>query len=394
MHRGSQLTRRSRAQPPSLPACSTRSARRQEPPEPFLVKHENNTVKSVPAHRRDGNVPAAVLLPTDGDTSRASNESVEVHAAVKEGCSAVTLPGPPWIPLVGTEPAWINVTAVGAGHATVTLNTSLPNVSTADSFVHVEVFKLAWLEILSDVVGWIYFLAWSVSFYPQIYLNWKRKCVEGLSFDFVGLNLTGFLAYSFFNLGMYFSRVVQVGSAVVETSVNELLVTPYNVTYTLRSFWTRMDCSCFVYRNNNRVSLPARLLLAVVWAGTAIFGVVTLAAGNHWRTPWLLYLYYFSYCKLVITLTKYLPQAYLNYVRKSTIGWSIGNILLDFTGGSLSLLQMVIIAYNYDDWTSLFGNVVKVGLSLISMAFDVLFILQHYVLYRNASVQLPDQENS
>lgn len=327
---------------------------------------------------------------------RASNESVEVHAAVKEGCSAVTLPGPPWIPLVGIEPAWINVTAVGAGHATVTLNTSLPNVSTADSFVHVEVFKLAWLEILSDVVGWIYFLAWSVSFYPQIYLNWKRKCVEGLSFDFVGLNLTGFLAYSFFNLGMYFSRVVQEEyrelhpTGVIPVELNDIV---FGLHAALATFITVVQC-CIYERRGQSVSLPARLLLAVVWAGTAIFGVVTLAAGNHWRTPWLLYLYYFSYCKLVITLTKYLPQAYLNYVRKSTIGWSIGNILLDFTGGSLSLLQMVIIAYNYDDWTSLFGNVVKVGLSLISMAFDVLFILQHYVLYRNGNVQLPDQENS
>ena len=36
----------------------------------------------------------------------------------------------------------------------------------------------------------------------------------------------------------------------------------------------------------------------------------------------------------------------MNYRRKSTIGWSIGNILLDFTGGSLSILQMFLLAYN------------------------------------------------
>ncbi|KAH6936555.1 hypothetical protein HPB50_019116 [Hyalomma asiaticum] len=46
------------------------------------------------------------------------------------------------------------------------------------------------------------------------------------------------------------------------------------------------------------------------------------------------------------------------------------------------------------DWMSLFGNVVKVGLSFISMAFDVLFIVQHYVLYRNGRVELPDQVDS
>lgn len=37
----------------------------------------------------------------------------------------------------------------------------------------------------------------------------------------------------------------------------------------------------------------------------------------------------------------------MNYERKSTIGWSIGNVLLDFTGGWLSMLQMLLNAYNY-----------------------------------------------
>ena len=36
----------------------------------------------------------------------------------------------------------------------------------------------------------------------------------------------------------------------------------------------------------------------------------------------------------------------MNFRRKSTSGWSIGNVLLDFTGGSLSLLQMFLLAYN------------------------------------------------
>ena len=31
------------------------------------------------------------------------------------------------------------------------------------------------LTILSQVVGWLYFFAWSFSFYPQLYVNWKLK---------------------------------------------------------------------------------------------------------------------------------------------------------------------------------------------------------------------------
>lgn len=91
--------------------------------------------------------------------------------------------------------------------------------------------------------------------------------------------------------------------------------------------------------------------------------------------------FYLSYVKLVITTIKYGPQAYMNYRRKATTGWSIHNIILDFTGGSFSFLQMLLIAYNHDDWISIFGNFAKFGLGLVSMIFDVVFLVQHYILY-------------
>ncbi len=93
-------------------------------------------------------------------------------------------------------------------------------------------------------------------------------------------------------------------------------------------------------------------------------------------------LYFYSYVKLVITMIKYVPQAWMNYKRKSTEGWSIGNILLDFTGGVLSVLQMFLLAINYDDWSSIFGSPTKFGLGFFSILFDILFIVQHYILYR------------
>lgn len=40
-------------------------------------------------------------------------------------------------------------------------------------------------------------------------------------------------------------------------------------------------------------------------------------------------------------------QAWQNFKRKSTVGWSIGQIILDFAGGVLSISQMFIISYNY-----------------------------------------------
>jgi cystinosin len=49
------------------------------------------------------------------------------------------------------------------------------------------------------------------------------------------------------------------------------------------------------------------------------------------------FLYILSYIKLFLSFIKYLPQALLNFQRRSTQGWSVYNVLLDLTGGSLSL---------------------------------------------------------
>ena len=49
-------------------------------------------------------------------------------------------------------------------------------------------------DIVSDVTGWGYFFAWSLSFYPQMIINYRRKSVEGFSVDFATLNVLGFFA--------------------------------------------------------------------------------------------------------------------------------------------------------------------------------------------------------
>ena len=89
--------------------------------------------------------------------------------------------------------------------------------------------------------------------------------------------------------------------------------------------------------------------------------------------------------KLIVSVLKYIPQAWANYRRKSTAGWSINQILLDVIGGVLSIAQLVIDSSLQSDWSGIKGNPVKFGLGNISIFFDVIFILQHYVLYGSAS---------
>ena len=72
----------------------------------------------------------------------------------------------------------------------------------------------------------------------------------------------------------------------------------------------------------------------------------------------------------------------MNFKRKSTVGWSIFNVLMDFTGGFLSLLQTIIDGIIKGNWDLAGGtNSVKFGLGLLSMCFDVIFLFQHYVIY-------------
>lgn len=71
----------------------------------------------------------------------------------------------------------------------------------------------------------------------------------------------------------------------------------------------------------------------------------------------------------------------VNYKRKSTDGWSIIQILLDLAGGVLSILQLVIDSSLEADWSGVTGNPVKFGLGNVSIFFDLIFIVQHYILY-------------
>ena len=86
-----------------------------------------------------------------------------------------------------------------------------------------------------------------------------------------------------------------------------------------------------------------------------------------------------GYVKAAITFVKYTPQVYLNWKRKSTVGWSIINVWLDFWGGFLSFIQMACESIFIGE--PLFAdevhgfNIVKFLLSAFAMGFDVIFLV-------------------
>lgn len=202
----------------------------------------------------------------------------------------------------------------------------------------------------------------------------------------------------------------------------------------------------FIYERGDQVVSRTCKALCALLVGIPVVYLIPIwagASGDFWT--WLNFMYCLSYVKLAVTLIKYIPQVravwpvwlvwlsvcmgvratlqqlpgvtslliagctitqvYLNVQRKSTIGWNIWNVLLDFTGGSLSIVQLFIDAgsvrvrfchthpQNFlnnrfhdghsttHDWSAVTGDPVKFGLGFCSMFFDVIFMIQHYWLY-------------
>ncbi|KAM4548176.1 cystinosin isoform 2-T2 [Odontesthes bonariensis] len=336
--------------------------------------------------------PDAVTLEQNSEatititSSSAVNQSAEIHFNVtysskRNYSSIIALPEEVLLPAEGTSVSF-TVTAYDVGQVTTYLLSNNTDFNSLFVRIRYMVIHSSILSVISQVIGWIYFLAWSVSFYPQACENWKRKSVVGLNFDFLALNLTGFIAYSVFNIGLFW--VPYIKEEFLKRNPNG--INPVNANDVFFSLHAVLLCVIYIgqalvyERGSQKVSWTALFLLLIGWA----FALISLFLAIAKQITWLDYLYYFSYIKLAVTIVKYVPQAYMNYRRQSTEGWSIGNVLLDFTGGTLSILQMIIQSYNNDEWMLIFGDPTKFGLGLFSVVFDILFMTQHYCLYRDS----------
>lgn len=237
---------------------------------------------------------------------------------------------------------------------------------------------------VSALLGWIYFLAWGASFLPQLYYNMRRRSVVGQSFDFVCLNILGFVCYAVYTLCFYANGSVQEmykerhNGSPNDVTLNDVVFAVYALVCCLLNGLQII----FLDRAKQRVSvlcvsvISITCLLVFCWTCAIAFGV-----RRHIVFNYLDLLYGLSVIKLAISVVKYLPQIYLNFSRKSTVGWNIWNIVLDLTGGCLSVAQQVMDSWAVGRWDGLTGNPVKFALGFVSILYDLVFFLQHFVLY-------------
>ena len=284
-----------------------------------------------------------------------------------------------------------------------------------------------WARV-SALLGWVYFFCWSVSFWPQIFMNWRKKSTVGLSLDFQILNFVGFLCYASYNVSLYFSEEIQreyakrFGGSGDAVRLNDVLFSAHAAVATaitlFQMFWySKNDRAAVVQEksdfsaslennilddesldqkllgssdlsaNRTRPEIIRVCIRRFVVGLLVLFSVGTVAVlclvffTNH-RVNWMDLLLYFSYTKLTITVIKYIPQVYENWSRKSTSGWNIYNVLLDLGGGTFSIAQLLIDTLSTSNWSLVSGDPVKLCLGNVSIVFDLVFIVQHYCLYR------------
>jgi len=201
------------------------------------------------------------------------------------------------------------------------------------------------------------------------------------------LNFVGFGCYSAYNVGLFYVPAIKQQYFDAHNG-NDSSVRSNDVFFALHAF-----CACGIGlvqigiydRGRQRFSTWCLLAIAAFLVAAIIALIVFAAVDASWTTGFN-YLYAISFVKLAISIGKYVPQVILNYTRRSTDGWNIDNVVLDFTGGSLSLAQQLIDSGCSHDWSAISGDPVKFGLGFASMFFDVIFMFQHYVCYPKTGI--------
>ena len=254
------------------------------------------------------------------------------------------------------------------------------------------------LYYLSHTLGWIYFVAWSVSFYGQVIENYRRQSVSGLNFDFEIYNLVGFTTYTIYNIRGYIND--NLGTGTIE--IQDIVFAAHALTLTLVTIIQIL----YYYNPKDKLQtishVTITIILVMIWGAVLL---VIVESGLEYYDPKVKdnrkYIFnslvYMGWCKVFISLIKYIPQVISNFKRKSTIGWNIHNILLDFTGGAFSFGQNIVDSFRDEfsvtsDGQSKGLNIAKFALSFISMFFDIIFMIQHYVLYKNSNSDLKEKK--
>ena len=266
---------------------------------------------------------------------------------------------------------------------------------------------IGWVYI-SKSFGYIYFLSWTISNWPQLLLNYRHKSTEGLSPDYVTVNCIGFVCYAVFNSVFYWNPAIQNAYAddhdgadvdiksedvflALQTTVLVLSLAVQIIYYNVAP--RRSGSSTFSFRLLPTVKFNPYFFYVIMGTLSFILGyfwLVLISGGEFHRRKsgstylnWTDFIYTLSYVKLFSTLTKYVPQILLNRKRRSTSGFNIWTVVFDCLGGVFSFLQVTVDSISLRSFEPIRIHNVKLLVGMATVIKNIILMMQHYIWYKS-----------
>jgi cystinosin len=240
-----------------------------------------------------------------------------------------------------------------------------PQFSTADSYI-------ICYSVINNLCGWIYAAAFIGGYFFISLEIYQKKTSAGLSWNYFVLSLLGYLYYLFYFFWGMESRSSDIASSIHFQDF--LFIICSVLWHPIVFFQMRIYPGC----PENKVSWVYAGLCALSFGSIFVVYAIT---GDAVET-----MTFMGTLKTVFSVYMLIPQAILNWKRKSTYGWSVLNCILDVFAGLLSIVQVMIDYWGLDlpvaERTAKDLNIAKLSLGLNCVVFDILFIYQHFCLYR------------
>ena len=174
-------------------------------------------------------------------------------------------------------------------------------------------------KTISSMIGYTYFIASTVCFYPQIVTNYQLKSIDGLSTDSIICGILKNLFYTIYTAGFFFNTAIQNEYRERNGPDADITVMSNDVAYGIHALLLTMILlgqilyyTGFAMSNFCKFFVSGMTLSALIYAQCILLKVDGVS--------WIDLLYLLATFNLLLTMMQYLPQIWLNYMRKSTQG--------------------------------------------------------------------------
>ena len=133
-------------------------------------------------------------------------------------------------------------------------------------------------------------LSWSASFYPQPWLNWKRRSTEGFAIDFPLLNVLGFVCYAISTCSFFYSPTIRQQYAARHPASPESTVRLNDVAFGVHAVmmvvltYSQFFSWLWGFQVSSR-QRATRPVLGVLWG--SIVSIVSVIAMVVFRSGWM-----------------------------------------------------------------------------------------------------------